>query len=263
MKAAKLRTMGLFRPKKTQLWHLRYRGCHFVVAINESVGWRLLTQREYERSAIEVLESVIKPSDTCVDVGANIGVFSVFMARRAHQGKVYVVEPIQLNRRLISLNLGLNGLENTEIIDGVLSDHLGEVDFTVYENSAFSSLYDTWSGVLSIREKTRVPSRTLDSLFAERGERVDVIKIDVEGAEQLVLKGGKALFSSSELRPRAILVEVSSRNQEAYGFRAGDIVSNLEELGYDPHRITADGLRRGWADGDGEEVLFLLSEQNS
>lgn len=255
--------MGLFRPKNTQLWHLRYRGSHFVVAINESVGWRLLTQREYEESAIEVLESLIEPNDTCVDVGANIGIFSVFMARRAHRGKVYVIEPIGLNRRLISLNLGLNGLENVEIIDGVLNDHLGEVDFTVYENSAFSSLFDTWSGALKIREKTRVPSRTLDSLFAEKEERVDVIKIDVEGAEQLVLKGGQALFSSPELKPRTILVEVSSHNQQAFGFRPDEIVSLIENYGYESHRITADGLRRGWTEGDGEEVIFLRSGQNT
>lgn len=244
LKGARARLYRVFMPGKRTLRQVGYRGADFVVLANEDVGWRLITQKTYEADELDCLEGLIRKDDLCLDVGGNVGIFSVFMARKAAEGRVVVFEPIPLNRNIISLNATLNRVDNIEVRAAALSDSSGEVSFSVSVDSANSSLRPTdrkpEAYTISVR------ATTLDEAFARDGKRVGVIKIDVEGAELPVLRGGRALLSDKGLRPRALLVEVCGRNAACYGYRPEDLVAYMASLGYAAHMIKGGKAVRGW-----------------
>jgi FkbM family methyltransferase len=249
--------LGRFRPSLPSFRQTTYRGVKILVLANEEVGWRLLVDGSYEHQEIEWLERMVKTGDTCVDVGANVGIMSLFMAKGAGKdGKVFAFEPASLNRAILEMNLELNGLKNTLISNSILSDIVGSRSFSVSEDSAFSSIRPT--GRKEQAAEITVPSTTLDHEFAEKNCRVDVLKIDVEGAELLVLQGGKKLFNNSSLRPRAIFIELSTTNQSAYGYGPEAIITFLGKFGYKPNALTEEGLKPGWPHQNVEDALFLL-----
>lgn len=238
------------------LKHVEYRGASFVVLANEDVGWRLMTRKTYEENEIQILEKLIKKKDVCLDIGGNIGIYSIFMAKKAFQGKVIAFEPIPINRNIIALNASLNEIKNIEIRDCVLSDISGSIEFSISEDSAYSSLKAT-----NRKEEAYsfvVQSKTLDELFTKENKKVDIVKIDVEGAELLVLKGGKGLFSDINLRPRILLLELSSKNAATYGYKPESVIEHMASLGYTAYSIMNFSVKKGWpCKGCSENVLFL------
>lgn len=241
---------------------LDYRGARLSVFANEDVGWRLLTTKEYEPKEMAALESLIREDDLCVDAGAHVGIFAIAMARRARRGRVIAVEPLEEHRQLLERNVAQNGLNNVEVVSQVLAHAAGEVDFSVSHDGSFSSMRPT--GRRSERERRRLRATTLDALLAARAERVGVVKVDVEGAELHLLKGARNLLGDASRRPRALLVELSRKNEAAYGYGPEQLVSYLGRFGYRPWSITRRGVRAGWPKrGASESVLFVHAAEQS
>lgn len=262
MRAVRREVYKPFRPKKRSLRQVDFHGRSFIVFANEDVGWRIIAQRDYEWNEIQCFQRLIRKDDVCVDAGANIGIYSVFMAEKAHKGRIISFEPVTINQRILALNAALNGLTNVEVRDSLLSDVAGTVEFSVSEDSAYSSIRPT--NRKKEARTLRVQADTLDDLFAERGQRVDVIKIDVEGAELLVLKGGEKLLSTPELRPRVLLVELASDNQAVYNYRPEEVTEYLRGLGYSVFSIVNGDFDEGWSREKGSiEAVFLLEDDPS
>jgi len=255
-KAARWALYRPFRPNEPEIRMVDYRGSRFAVLANEDVGWRLVSQKEFESAEVDALLPLVEPDDMCVDVGANVGIYTVLLAKRAAAGHVAAFEPVPLNRDLLRLNLTLNGIENASVAGTPLSEREGEVEFTVSADGAFSSLRST--GRKPDARKLRLEASTLDRAFAAGGRRVAILKIDVEGAELLVLRGGEEILKRPDLRPRAVMVELNATNQRAFGYTPADVVDFLRRRGYEPHSITPDGVRGGWPHPDAtEDALFL------
>ncbi len=246
-----------FRPKRLLLRQIEFRNANLLVPANEDVGWHLLLKK-WELNELELLERMIRKDDVCVDVGAYIGMYSVFMAKKAYNGRVIAFEPIPFNRNILAVNIGLNGITNIQIHDCALSDAVGAVTFSVSEDAAYSSLRPT--NVKQEASSLDTRADTLDNLFAKERQRVNVIKIDVEGAELLVLKGGEKLLSAPELRPRALLVELGAQNQSTYDYQPEDVVAYMETLGYDVYSVTNRGPKRGWPIKGAANVLFVHND---
>ena len=136
------------------------------------------------------------PETHFVDVGANIGFFTLVVARRAERGRVWSVEPDDRNVRLLRASVALNGFEGrVEVHHLAASDADGEVFFSTlgYESLIGSRFTAKDEATLLARSlagaarPTKVPARRVDDLVGEA--RVDVVKIDVEGHEPAVLAG--------------------------------------------------------------------------
>lgn len=187
------------------------------------VGRSLDYYGEYFEQEAALFRQCLRPGDTAVDVGANIGAHTVALARAVGPaGRVLAFEPVWQNYQLLCANLALNGLS---WVDGLLAAagsrddllHLGDVDTTAEGNFGALSL-DALPG------ERPVPLHRLDSVV--RQERVRLIKIDVEGMEAEVLDGARALIARS--RP-ALYVE----NDRPDKSRA--LILRLQELGYACH----------------------------
>lgn len=244
LRGARSRLYKPFRPQKPLLKQVEFRDSSFLVLANEDIGWRLIVHKEYEQNEIKCLERLIYKDDVCVDVGANVGIYSVFMARKAYEGQVIAFEPVPLNRKILATNLALNEITNVQISDSLLSDAAGVVEFSISEDSAYSSIRPTnrKKEALTLNAQTS----TLDELFHKKNQKIDVIKVDVEGAELLVLKGGEKLLSTPALRPRTLLVELDAQNQAVYDYRPEDVVEYMQTLSYSVYSVADGKLIKGW-----------------
>lgn len=197
----------------------------------------------YERDFQKLICKTVKPGFICADVGANVGQLTLLIAKcAAPEGKVFAFEAHPENtdelrkRIMVSKYKGMIIAENLAISDGL------EKEVFLYPGRGNAS--DEWNivgyDVLGKRKdpKLKVPSTSLDLYFPEES-RLDFVKIDIEGAEALALKGMRRLLRES--RP-VILVEF--HNDEGWAGRKElfdanyDIFHASERLQIDPERKT-------------------------
>jgi FkbM family methyltransferase len=175
--------------------------------------WALEARRgRYEPEVTALLESELRPGDVFLDVGAHMGAFSLLAAKKG--AAAHAVEPDPASDRLLHLNAHRNQLPiQTEA--SALSDHEGEV-LLATDNGGGASRLDN-HGV-------RVSCRPLDAL----GLQPDIVKIDVEGAEAKVLRGGMGTLRKARL----VVVEVHHRKiANDHGDDPGWVMAALESLG--------------------------------
>lgn len=183
----------------------------------------------------------LSPGAVIFDVGANFGYYSLVLAHvLRRQCSVYSFEPFPVNFARLRKHIGLNGLSEVVIPTMVaLSDGSGAARMSAPpENSGRAAVRAGAGGV-------DVATTTLDGFCREkRIERIDFLKIDVEGYEERVIKGGSRMISS--LRP-LMMVELSPANLREAGSSPERVVALLQELGYElfvPERRKLGKLER-------------------
>ena len=167
--------------------------------------------------------SELDGSPVIVDVGAYHGVYAVMLGKlaEARGGKVVAIEPCPTNFRVLERNVALNGLDDTVICKqvGVL-DYAGDAHFEEEGTSSHVAGRDTG---------TQVPVTTLADILTELSlQTVDVLMIDVEGAELLVLRG----FPWGRVSVGAIFCELHPYAWRDFGYAAEDLSRFLDEHGY-------------------------------
>ncbi len=191
---------------------------------------------DYERDTVRVMRARLGPGDTMIDVGANIGYFTVSAARAVGPtGRVVAFEPAAATRQLLADNLRLNGLTNVTIRDEALAAARGEVPLYLgpQDDSGLASLRP-----LAGSSSTVVQQVPFDEIW-NPADRVALVKIDVEGAELATLTGMSALLARD--RPD-IIVEVTDRYLRALGASAAALFEFLTVRDYDAVRIGGDEL---------------------
>lgn len=225
----------------TPVWNLTrpvYRGVLSAVArgglernINGQdlirVSSKLYTLGEtYEPEMWSQLMGSLGPGSVFVDVGACLGLYTVAAARRCGpQGRVIAFEPEPSLYALLVENLSVNGVER--VVDA-LAFAVGDRD----GNVAFRAGRGAESQVVHVAEATdrAVPCVTLDSVLG--ATVVDVLKIDVEGYEDFVLRGAQTLLSDSSRAPSVVFIEAHPRAWPAFGVSGQSMLARLERLGY-------------------------------
>lgn len=176
-----------------------FEGFRFFVRLNDPLHYSILLGL-HEREVLECLRRQLKPGMTVFDVGANAGYFSMIAgALVGKAGRVIALEPDPRVVEVLRRNVGANGFENATVVQAAAYNSCGEV-------SLGCAPATSWSGIYYERPTKRIEVRavTLDSLCDELGlERVDFVKIDVEGAEGVVLEGMSGVLSRH--RPQVLL----------------------------------------------------------
>lgn len=205
------------------------RGLRFELVTTEEIAEFTRNEGHFEAGEIEQAVRLVGSGSIALDVGANIGAFTAALANAG--AIVHAFEPLAATRARLERTLELNGL--TAVVDGrALSDADGTAELFEYGPG-----YESWatlsartiehSGRVLEATPTTVQTTTLAAYLDEHGiEHVDLLKIDVEGAELLVLRG------TPLDRVGAILVEVSDNTLEAFGARAVDLIDLLERSGF-------------------------------
>jgi|HubBroStandDraft_6_1064221.scaffolds.fasta_scaffold12162_3 FkbM family methyltransferase len=183
----------------------------------DGVGRIICYFREEADALFAFMKGYLRPGMTFVDVGANIGSHTVHGARLVtNEGRVFSLEADPETFALLQHNVRLNGIANAILHNQCVSDKCGTVTFNINPDSARSSLLR--EGVSHML----LSANTLDNVLPG-GIQVDLLKIDVEGADYLVLCGAKRIFVDAP--PRIVVIEVTSREKEikefllSYGYR--------------------------------------------
>jgi FkbM family methyltransferase len=179
-----------------------------------------------------LLRSVLKEGMVFVDAGANEGLYSMFASRCVGpSGRVYSFEPSQREFQRLSCNIQLNGLENVHAVQAALAEVPGELELSIADSShAGQNTLGKFTYQVQLLRTERVSARTLDAFAAESGlTRLDVLKLDVEGAERRILEGSRTVLR--ELRPM-ILFEASDAALKAQGSSVPDVLDFLRSQNY-------------------------------
>jgi len=189
----------------------------------------------YEPEITYLLLRAIKPGDFVIDVGANIGVFTVIMASLVGpEGKVLAFEPDRYNADRLHKNIELNELDNVEVIEKPLWHSEAPVNF--YRNADTAgghSLWDParWIGNPVTKKERPAPSiyqaSTLEKEIVRIGRRCSFIKIDTEGVDEMILT---ALGIN---RPEYIVSELNPFGQRQFKGNNDTLRALMRKYGYE------------------------------
>jgi FkbM family methyltransferase len=193
----------------------------------------LTYKRFLEAGPVDSMRGLVTPGSTVVDVGANIGFFSLRFASWVGQtGRVIAIEPE--TRNIASLRRRVDRAGQSDVVTCVqaaAADRSGEVRLALNPgHPGDHHLSDDGEPVAAV---------TLDELAADDPRRVTLIKIDVQGAESMVLAGARRVIAQH--RP-AIFVEVHDPSLTRLGSSRRELITTLAGLGYAGHRLTRTGV---------------------
>lgn len=169
----------------------------------------------------------ISSKDIVVDIGAQIGTFAVYAAKKVKRGRVFAYEPFLENYKILLKNKKLNKLKNLKAFNLAVSDSKGKVSFyTSKLNSAAPSLIKFQDDHLKIKEK--VSAVSLNDVFTKNKlKQIDFLKIDAEGSEYKIILGS----------PKSVLAKIKKIVMEYHvvpglKHKPQDIKTYLEENGF-------------------------------
>ncbi len=198
----------------------------------------------FEPDCWDFVKGFLRPGMIVLDVGANLGQYTLLAAQCVGpQGRVHSFEPSERIFRELEFNVGLNDLSDRCMLNRLaVSDVPGVARLSRYEEGAevYGSLGTHCREEASVMGYEEVRTMTLDQYVEEnRIDRVDFIKMDIEGAELLALQGAKRLLSRKDAP--TVLLEMADVNTDGFGYDACSIWDYLEGVGCRVHLIGPHG----------------------
>ena len=224
-----VRVLAVRLLKMKQVGSLQRCGMEFTLPSGDfGVTLEAESTGEYEPATTALLESLLQEGMTFVDVGAHVGLFSLPASKWVFEsGKVIAFEPHPDNYTMLVENISRNSeANNIEAIQSAVSDTSESVHlFTSAFNTGDHQLFHSGG-----RNAIEVPCTSLDSYFP-KGTMVDVIKIDVQGAESAAFRGMRRVLEDNHAIQ--IIWELSPSQLTEAGSSALELLQWLEELAFD------------------------------
>jgi len=218
--------------KDNTIKNVKRQGINYQINIGEHNGLRIY-YNIFSRSTWELF-NLIQPHFNVIDVGANIGFYTLNFAKKARKGCVYSFEPFPHNYKLLGKNISLNNFNNISTFPIAL----GEIEKKVEMNN----LEDRNLGMVHIVPHSKnelnnsIEVNTLDYFFIEKTFKIDLIKIDIEGYEMNFIHGAINILTKDY---PILFVEVIDKHLKKYNSSAYELVKKLEDLGYN-HIVNAE-----------------------
>ena len=188
----------------------------------------LREQEDWFEDEIKFLRHLLQPGQKIIDIGANYGVYTLSMAKCVGvAGRVWAFEPASSTAALLSDSIALNKYDQVVLEKSALSNVIGTAQLALNANSELNALVhsDQAPG-----ESESVPLVTLDSCMETHGwVGIDFMKIDAEGEEANILRGGAHFFAAES---PLIEYEIKAGNEVHL-----ELVRDFSEIGYDAYRL--------------------------
>lgn len=230
----------IIKEKQSKKWFDVGNDVKMYLDITNPYTWDLINGNEHEDNVKQTFVDNIHEGNTVIDVGANIGEFSLIASKIiGKKGKIISIDP--LNQAIIWLNKNyiLNNSSNYEILEKAVGDKTGTM--TLYKKNEVSEM-----GLLDpdIVDQTLLPSGeitvdTIDNIISSRNiDNVEMLKIDVEGFEYEVLCGCKNSFKEKKIKK--IICEIHSSYLRKKNMDENVIYSMLKKNGFSIKNIDVD-----------------------
>jgi FkbM family methyltransferase len=208
-------------------------GSVFLAQPAVQIGWHVAFFGSYEPEIRDIFRTVLPLGGVALDIGANVGWHTLLMARLVgDQGRVLAAEPNPSVRKRLLNNLNLNRFNQVDVVPYAIADTEGTVEFFGPEadDGDSGNGYIVNDGSTAPQETIRVETRRLDAIVAAAQiNRLDLIKIDVEGFEWPVLQGGEQTIT--KFRPHIIL-EYDANYASRGGGSPSAVLEFFREHGY-------------------------------
>jgi FkbM family methyltransferase len=177
----------------------------------ETLGYVTLIEGGFEAVELETARSFARPGTTAIDVGANVGIYSLVMAAAVgSEGCVFSIEPDPANAVRLKANLALNAIHNTTVVQAAAAETEGPITLQLSDDPAYHSLFAPKQARRIVGAEA-VSGLRIDRIWKEAGTpTVSIMKVDVEGAELTVLKGSRELL---KINHPTLLLEAASKEE--------------------------------------------------
>ncbi len=211
---------------------VRAGGQSFLLGPEGNVAMDIWARGRFERHELEFILGVLEPGMTFVDVGANVGLFSIPAAKKLQHGPVYAFEPTARTFDLLLKNSRLNNVANLHAVQSAVGDYVGEavLQINIQEKDGLNTIGKPTHEYSEVVGTESVQITTLDNFIRQHDiSGVDVMKVDVEGAELLVFRGAADLLA----RPDAPLILYEGGFlSKGFGYHPVETMWLLERHGY-------------------------------
>lgn len=214
-------------------------GLHMRINLRSHMGKTLFFYGSIDGELADYIDNHMRTDSVFFDIGANDGFFSLHAARRCRNGSVHAFEPVANAQENLATSIHINKLTNIRINPTCMGDYDGEVQFHSDRRTDVSGIKPTiHQDALGLTRITSPISR-LDTYVQNNSiGRIDLIKIDTEGAEKLVLEGGQKTLKT--FRP-ILHIELSSTNVAGYDYPVAAILQMLSGLSYVVGALSTSG----------------------
>lgn len=205
-----------------------------------AIGYTLMLLGQYEKPETDFLKSICGNDSVFLDIGANHGWYSLVLARQCPGARLFAFEPIPSTFQVLKKNIELNRLENIEPLQLGMFNKADEMKFLFVEDvSGATSLKLTGQtrGHAPMQE-IACPTTTLDLFCADRGVAPSILKIDVEGAELMVVQGAEKTLAHTPV----LLVELLRKWSREFGYHPNDVFTLLADYGYHAWMFANQGV---------------------
>ena len=194
----------------------------------------------YEPLETGLIKKEVKKGDVVLDIGAHIGYYTLIFARLVgDQGKVFAFEPDPTNFTLLTKNVAANNYKNVVLVQKAVSNQTGTVRLYLSpQDTADHRIYNSNDG----RQSIEVADIRLDDYFQDFGEKVDFVKMDIQGAEGKAIQGMSNLLTMNDsikmvmefqplgLKKSGIEPEEFLRLLEGCGFKLFDVSERIRTI---------------------------------
>lgn len=220
----------------------------FYCEIGEHMGSQIFWRGAYSGDQLRQLKRFLTSGATFIDIGANQGEFTVYASRLVGDtGRVISFEPVDSVREKLWRNIRINALQNVIVQSWALGDSNGSFPiFSQLEQFADGTQHLGLATLFETEERgtviQQVQVRRLDDIVAEKGiNRVDVVKIDIEGGEFAAFKGASSLLA--RYKP-VLFFELDKGNCRAAGYEPDELLAWLRGFNYQFSSIEDGGTLR-------------------
>lgn len=211
----------------------RIEGIEYVLDLSDWIQLNLYVLGSYETDDLRLMAQYLKTDSVFLDIGANIGLFSLNASKIIKTGEILAFEPMSKNFNKLTEHIKINNIKSIKAFKKAVSDRHSLL--TIYtdandKNNGMASVYgDTNAG------HERVEAVCLDDFLRTQNiSRLDFIKIDIEGYELPALNGLKNTIRQHQ---PVILIEIDANILKQTPFKQEDIVTFFNELGYKAKQI--------------------------
>jgi len=196
---------------------------------------RLFSEGVFEEYETEIVKKIIKEGDVVVDIGANIGYYTLLFAKLVGKsGKVFAFEPEPTNFNLLKKNCEVNGYKNIQLIKKAVSDNTEKTKLFLNE---FNKGAHTLGHSTEFKEFIEIESIKLDDYFENFKGEINFMKMDIEGAEIKAVKGMPLLLK--KMKNIKIMTEFNPKLIKNCRFEPEDYVELLKEFEFNIYQLDA------------------------
>ena len=261
---------------KRVLWRLRWLITNqtFIIPFAQNLkiripqsgsGSLIYYQGFSEPETADFMFRFLQPGMVLVDVGAHIGEYTLLAASTVKEsGEVHAFEPQSKLFPLLNENVQLNNFNHVTLNRVAVSDRIGKIEFEVFDEPSVSSIRKQVATTEKKNaELVSVPSISLDEYWQDQNRKIDLIKIDVEGAEKLVFEGAKQLLELPPSEAPTWVFEYAPKSYALFNYQAQELLDLLRSFGYQIYQYFGNGNIVDFSDTNSRSgIINLIATKN-